>query len=157
MTRFLIELLTFIQQILEMPSISRHCLQSILSLMSFVIACVGPARIFMSAPLSGLRGLPRHGHLSISAEIRSGLEWWLNFLLCYNGISLISPPSYTPNIPVTDACANGAGGHFGLECFCIQFHQKFCQMKNTASVSKSCWQLLLPYGFGVVSLLTLGF
>ena len=111
------DLLALIQQILQMSSISRHRLQSILGLMSFITACFRPNRIIMSALLNGLRGLPRHGHLSISAEIHSDLEWWLNFLPWYNGISLIPPPSYTPNILVTDACANGAGGYFGFGMF----------------------------------------
>ena len=54
------ELLQLILHISHADCITRHTLQSLLGLMSYVIACVCLARIFMAALLNGLRGLPCH-------------------------------------------------------------------------------------------------
>ena len=51
------ELLQIIKSVINASTISRHRLQSLLGLMSFITACVRPVRIFMSALLNGLRGL----------------------------------------------------------------------------------------------------
>ena len=75
----------------------------------------------MSALLNGLRGLPRNGFLPISSEISSDIQWWLHFLPRYNGVSIIPPLIYSPEVLITDACATGAGGYFGHRCFHLAF------------------------------------
>ena len=117
----LTELVQCICSVLRCKQISFHQLQPLLGLLSFVTACVHPAHIFISALLNGLSGLAHSCHLLITPEIHSDLEWWLHFLPHYNGVSLILPPTFTPHIIVTDACYDGAGGHFGNYCFHGQF------------------------------------
>ena len=115
------ELLARIQQLICRRRIAHHDLQSLLGLMSFVTACVHPARIFMSSLLNGLRGLRPNKYLLLSAEIKADLQWWLKFLVRFNGISLIPPPLFTPDVLFTDACLSGVGGHFRNQCFHAQF------------------------------------
>ena len=115
------ELLVRIRQLLRRKQISYHDLQSLLGLMSFVTACVHPARIFMSSLLNGLRGLRPNQHLVISSEIRADLQWWLQFLARFNGVSIIPPPAYSPDVLFTDACLAGVGGHFQNQCFHAPF------------------------------------
>ena len=115
------ELLDRIRQLLHRKQISYHDLQSLLGLMSFVTACVHPARIFMSALLNGLRGLQHNQRLVISPEIKADLLWWLQFLVRFNGVSMIPPPVYNSDILFTDACLFGIGGHFRDQCFHAQF------------------------------------
>ena len=74
------ELLQLILHFSHADCITRHSLQSLLGLMSYVTACVRPARIFMAALLNGLHGLPHHATLPITGDIRADLEWWLHFL-----------------------------------------------------------------------------
>ena len=108
------ELLQVILHISHADRITRHSLQSLLGLMSYVTACVHPARIFMAARLNGLCGLPCHATLPTTDDIRAELEWWLHFLPKYNGISIIPPPVYDPHIVVIYAClTGGGGGHLG--------------------------------------------
>ena len=83
------ELLDIIESVVSAKNMSRHRLQSLLGLMSFVTACIRPGHIFMSALLNGLCSLPRQGCLTISSEIRSDLQWWIKFLHRFNGISII--------------------------------------------------------------------
>ena len=115
------ELLNRIRKLLRRKQISYHDLQSLLGLMSFVTACVHPARIFMSALLNGLRGLQHNQSLHISSEIRADLQWWLQFLVRFNGVSIIPPPAYNPDVLFTDACLAGVGGHFRDQRFQVQF------------------------------------
>ena len=109
------ELLQLILHISHADCITRHFLQSLVGLMSYVTACVCLARIFMAALLNSLCGLPRNATLPITDDIRADLEWWLHVLPKYNGISIILPPVYDPHIAVTDACLTGSGGNFGYE------------------------------------------
>ena len=117
------ELLQIIKTVINASTISRRRLLSLLGLLSFVTACVRPGRIFMSALLNGLRGLPRHGFLTICDDIRADLQWWLCFLVKFNGVSIIPSPVYHPDVLITDACLTGAGGHFQHQCFHIDFPQ----------------------------------
>ena len=107
------ELLCKLQALYLASTISCWQLQSLLGLMSFVTACVRHGRIFMSALLNGLLGLPRIGSLHISSEIHSDIQWWLNFLPWYDGVSVIALPIYSTEVLITDACAIGAWGYFG--------------------------------------------
>ena len=77
----------------------------------------------MSALLNGLRGLSPHGFLTISDDIRADLQWWLCFLVKFNGVSIIPSPVYHPDALITDDCLTGAGGHFQHQCFHIDFPQ----------------------------------
>ena len=117
------ELLQIIKSVINASTISHCRLQSLLGLMSFVTACVRPGRIFISALLNGLRGLSRHGFLTISDDIRADLQWWLCFLVKFNGVSIIPSPVYHPDVLITEACLTGAGGHFQHQCFHIDFPQ----------------------------------
>ena len=115
------ELLTKIHKVYHQCYISWHKLQSFLGLMAFVTSCVRPAPIFISALLNGLRSLQHSEFPYLNDEIKSDLQWWLDFLPQYNGVSLIPPSVYCAETIVTDACLFGAGGVFGNECFHTTF------------------------------------
>ena len=115
------DLLHKLQAVSHASIISRRQLQSVLGLISFVTACVCPGRIFMSALFNALRGLQHAGFAPVTPEICSDIRWWLHFLPRYNGVSLIPPPTYLPDVLFTDACATGAGGHFQHQCFHVAF------------------------------------
>ena len=67
------ELLQLILHISHADCITRHSLQSLLGLMSYITACLCPARIFMTALLNGLSGIPCHATLTITDDIE--LTW----------------------------------------------------------------------------------
>ena len=115
------DLLHKLQAILYASNISRRQLQSMLGLMSFVTTCVRPGQIFMSSLLNALLGLRHTGFDPVTAEVRSNIRWWLRVLPRCNGVSLIPPPTYSPDVLVTDACTTGAGGHFEHQCFHVAF------------------------------------
>ena len=85
------------------------------------VFCLLLPHVFVLAESSFLRGLPHHGKVPITSKTSADIHWWLQFLPCYNGVSVIPPPTYSANVLVTDACITGAGGHFQEQCFHVTF------------------------------------
>ena len=75
--------------LLSAKHISRHELQSLLGVMSFVTACVPPARVFMSSLLHTLRLHRPAKFCPLFTLNHSDLRWWCHFLPHYNGVSII--------------------------------------------------------------------
>ena len=58
-------------------------LQFLLGVMSFITACVRPARVFMNGLLNALRSNLHSRHCPISEELKSDLWWWCSFFPRY--------------------------------------------------------------------------
>ena len=99
--------------------ISRHDLQSLLGVMSFVTACVRPARVFMSTLLNTLHLSHASRFCFLSEDNRSDLRWWGHFFPLHNGVSLIKSAPWLddPWHLSTDACNTGAGRYFNGHYF----------------------------------------
>ena len=108
------DLLSQCQAALSTSSLSVANLRSLLGVMSFVTACVRPARIFMNGLLNGLRTNLHLRFCPISDDLKSDLRWWCTFLPQYNGTSLIKTDPWInhPHYLSTDACLTGAGAFF---------------------------------------------
>ena len=109
--------------------ISRHDLQSLLGVMSFITACVRPARVFMSTLLNTLRLSHASRFCFLSEDNRSDLRWWCHFLPFHNGVSLIKSAPWLddPWHLSTDACNTGAGGYFNGQYFHTPFPDSILQ------------------------------
>ena len=117
------DLLSQCHATLPSSTITLPDLRSLLGVMSFVTACVRPARIFMNGLLNALRSNLHSRVCPISNDIRSDLRWWCTFLPRYNGVSLIKTDPWIKN-PLflsTDACPTGAGAFFNG----LYFHTSF--------------------------------
>ena len=82
-------------------------LQSLLSKLSFVTACVHASRIFLSRLLNALRSFPSYAqHQPVTLAMRQDLLWWNTFLPLFNGVSVIKPDEWSfANLRFsTDAC-----------------------------------------------------
>ncbi|KAL9972505.1 hypothetical protein ACROYT_G018824 [Oculina patagonica] len=108
------DLLSQCQATLLQQTITIANLRSLLGVMSFVTACVRPARIFMNGLLNALRSSYTSRPCHISDDLKSDLHWWCTFLSQYNGVSIIKidPWITDPLFLSTDACLTGAGGFF---------------------------------------------
>ena len=108
------DLLSQCQATLLQQTITIANLRSLLGVMSFVTACVRPARIFMNGLLNALRSSYTSRLCHISDDLKSDLHWWGTFLSQYNGVSIIKidPWITDPLFLSTDACLTGAGGFF---------------------------------------------
>lgn len=108
------DLLSQCQATLLQQTITLTNLRSLLVVMSFVTACVRPARIFMNGLLNALRSTRTSCLCPISDDLKSDLHWWCTFLPHYNGVSIIKTDPWItdPLFLSTDACLTGAGGFF---------------------------------------------
>ena len=91
--------------------------------MSYVTACVGPVRVFMSTLLHTLRVHKASAACPLSSDNKADLRWWCHFLQFYNGVSIIktSPWKYDPLYLSTDACTTDVGGFFDGQYFYTPF------------------------------------
>ena len=110
----LTNLLSQCRSLLDKSFISCKELQSLLGVMSFVTACVRPARVFMSSLLNTFREHRQARLCPLSDDNKSDLRWWVHFVPHYNGVSLIKSDPWIndPLFLSTDACSTGAGGYF---------------------------------------------
>ena len=140
--------------LLSVTHLSRHDLQSLLGVMSFVTSCVRPARVFMSSLLYTLRTYRLSKYCPLSSVNHSDLHWWRHFLPSYNGVSLIKTSPWLDNrlFLSTDACRTGAGGYFTGQYFHTPFpapiHSQFGHDINilellTIMVALKLWGELL--------------
>ena len=109
--------------LLSATHVSRHDLQSLLGVMSFVTSCVRPARVFMSSLLYTLRSYRLYKHCPLSSVNHSDLRWWCHFLPYYNGVSIIKTSPWVDDrlFLSTDVCSTGAGGYFNGRYFHTPF------------------------------------
>ena len=107
----LAELTTLLKEWLKKSSYSRKDLESLVGKLNFVCACVRSSRVFMARFLNELRQTPRHGTVKVSDEMCKDVRWWLEFLVIYNGVSVISgqPWSAPDELLSCDACLQGCG------------------------------------------------
>ena len=117
------ELFSCCSSLLSVDHVSRTELQSLLGVMSYVTACVHPARVFMSTLLHTLCVHKTSAACPLSSDNKADLLWWCHFLPFYNGVSIIktSPWKYDPLYLSTDACTTGAGGFFDSQYFHTPF------------------------------------
>ena len=91
--------------------------------MSYVIACVRPARVFMSTLWHTLCVYKTSNVCPLSSDNKADLRWWCKFLPFCNGVSIIktSPWLNDPLHLSTVACSTDAGGYFDGQYFYTPF------------------------------------
>ena len=114
--QLLLNPLSHCRSLLTVDVIPRRDLQSSLGVMSFVTACIRPARIFMSGLLNTLQANPSACFCPLSSDDKSDLHWWCHFLPQFNGVTLIksTPWLKNPFFLSTDAGTSGEGGYLRL-------------------------------------------
>lgn len=145
--------------LLELRSWSNKCtanktqLNSLLGKLHFISKCVRPARLFVSRMLETLRAAPERGYVRLGDEFRKDVNWFLNFLPSYNGITLMEHPPLPTDVHVDlDACMSGVGGCYGNEVYHCELppfiveeghhitHLEMLNLVIAAKVWKDKWQ-----------------
>ncbi|XP_021354869.1 uncharacterized protein LOC110451275 [Mizuhopecten yessoensis] len=116
-------------------------IQSLLGKLMFVASCVRQSRIFISRLLNWLRDSTRSKtDQRVPLEVKKDLLWWKEFLLVYNGVSMMSLEEWS--VPddefASDACLSGCGGFFKGQ----SFHTKFPDFILKQDLSINCLELL---------------
>ena len=106
----IVETLDFIKLVLELPSITKRQLQSLLGKLNHSSKLAPHAKIFLNRGFFMLRAMHDTRPLALDPEFREDLGWFLAFLARYNGRAIVrsfSEPTVTLEV---DACLVGGGG-----------------------------------------------
>lgn len=126
---------------LDLEEASLQQLQSLLGKLMFVASCVKQSRVFISRLLNWLRSFRGQNTVKkIPLEVRKDLLWWEQFLLFYNGVSMMSLEDWSePDSEFSsDACLSGCGGIFRGQFF----HTRFPDFILSQELSINCLELL---------------
>ena len=103
-------------------------LLSLIGVLSFCCKVVKPGRIFLRRliDLSTTVTSLNH-HLSLNAEARADIQWWLDFLPTWNGVAIIQAPLQTSHTIClfTDASFSGFGAVFQSRWFSHPWPQSY--------------------------------
>lgn len=112
----------FKQQITEVENkktISRRQLQSIIGSANHLAKCVQGARLFMNRLLHCLRSA-EGDTIPVDRDMKADLDWYKQFLYCFNGRAIINLPN--PDIVIeVDSCLIGGGGIEGKSCYMYRY------------------------------------
>ncbi|CAC5412969.1 DNASE1 [Mytilus coruscus] len=109
----LTEILALVNAWLLKSKVFRKEVQSLIGKLNFIASCVKPGRIFISRILNFLREFVSDDQcLELSEEFKRDIFWWSEFLLIFNGISILSLEVWTEPYQFfsCDACLSGCGG-----------------------------------------------
>lgn len=115
-------------------------LRSLLGKLHFISSCVRPGRIFVSRLLNWLRDTVWDGKVRLPNFVRKDLLWWSEFLVTYNGVSMMMVESWScpDEVVACDACLTGCGGISAGEFF----HCIFPEFIQCQSLSINCLEML---------------
>ena len=109
---------------------TRREIQSIIGKLLHIAKCVKPARLFIGRMLCTLRRAPDRGRISLDADFRQDIKWFLDFLPSYNGVSVMKHLEMLPDHEIyLDACLTGCGAISGSHFYHVQFPE-FIRKEN---------------------------
>lgn len=107
----------------ELDNFSSRCraskkqLQSLIGKLNWASSVVYGGRVFLRRLINAMSSLKKDSHkLRFNAEVLRDLAWWHTFLQTFNGKSLLLEKRAVTSV-YTDACNEGAGGHWGNDWF----------------------------------------
>ena len=125
----LLELQSLISAWLKRPSCTKRELLSLIGKLSFAAKVVKPGRLFLRRLIDLSTTVSRLSHhIHLNKEAKADLLWWQEFLISWNGVSIIHdrPLVASELVLATDACLNiGCGGTFGNHWFHGTWPQAF--------------------------------
>ena len=99
-------------------------LQSLLGKLNFAGSMVCSGRVFVLRLINHLKQFPSNGRHLLTREMKKDIEWWLQFMEEFNGITIMPPINWESpdSIISSDASLYGAGGWAtGSEAFHCKF------------------------------------
>ena len=96
-------------------------LQSLLGKLNFAASTVRAGRIFISRLINNLKEFPSKGKRKITQEMRKDIEWWIQFMENFDGITIMPPISWDAPDTVfsSDACLKSGGRMVGWRSFSL--------------------------------------
>ena len=123
------ELLVLLASWLRRSNCTKKELLSLIGKLSFSAKVVKPGRLFLRRLIDLSSTVSRsHHHIHLNKEAKADIRWWHEFLVEWNGVSIIYEPicSDWDLSFATDACLHiGCGGTFGNHWFSVEWPPNF--------------------------------
>lgn len=116
------ELLSNLEGWLNRKKCTKRELLSLIGSLSFACKVVKPGRMFLRRLIHlSCTATSLNHHISLNAEARADIKWWIDFLPSWNGIAIIQEPPVTSYALTlhTDASALGFGAVFSTHWFSL--------------------------------------
>ena len=106
------EILDLLMQWTNKETATLKEMQSLLRKLNFAGSTVCSGRVFVSRLINNLKQFPPNGRRRINKEIKKDIEWWLQFMEEFDGISIMPPINWNSldSVISSDACLMGGRG-----------------------------------------------
>ena len=106
------EILTELKRWKSLNRASRRDIESLIGKLQFAARCVRAGRVFLARLINWLKFTDREGTFEIPKEARKDIEWWDQFMVGYNGVSImwLQAEPEVDKLLATDANLTGFGG-----------------------------------------------
>lgn len=133
----LTEISVFLQSLTDKQAIPLKTAQKAVGFINHLSKCVEPARLFMSRILAEIRKAFPSNRIPISPQVKSDLNWFNNFLIQYNGVTLIKDTNIN-NIISADACTTGFGAYDSEKAYAFEISEKLQKLSSTQLECVNC-------------------
>ena len=107
---------------------------SLIGKLTFVSRVVRPGRTFVRRMISLACSAPHlHHRVRLTNDFQLDVQWWLDYLPQWNGVSLFPPSHWESNIDLhlfTDSSDVAAGGYYRGAWFVVPFVHEFSELKD---------------------------
>ena len=131
-----IELLDLLNRWESRSFFKKKELQSLIGKLSFVTNCVRAGRLFLSRLIDALTECSDQGHNVINEEMKKDIQWWIQFLPTFEGVSMIwllDRCGYDEQL-TSDASLVGGGATFQTQMVHFKFNQQL--LDNTSNIAQ---------------------
>ncbi len=122
-------------------------LLSLIGKLTFISRVVKSGRTFLRRLIDrAKRTRYLHHRVSLDQATRQDIEWWIQYLPTWNGISVFCDSLWSSNGDLhlwTDASDTGIGGFFGSEWFSVMFTESYGYMKDMSITWRELYALLV--------------
>ena len=124
------ELHTELQQFATRHRATKRQLQSLTGKLNWAAAVIFGGRVFLRRIIDLSNSLKsKTDRVRLSHGMRRDLQWWLQFMVIFNGKSAVLDKQPITTVHV-DACTTGCGGTFGSDWFYCNWGLDWPQVKN---------------------------
>ena len=126
------EIKSALQAASQRSKMTKREMQSLAGKLNFAARVVYGGRTFLRRIIDSINTLKRpHHHKRITQSMRKDLQWWIDFMDSFNGVTFFvdSEPTQIEQFS-TDACLNGGAAHFHTDWFYSNWEIDYPHLKD---------------------------
>ena len=144
------EVLTELTEWKQRTMATKRQILSLIGKLTFVSRVVRPGRTFVRRMISLASKVPNlHHRVSLTHEFQLDVDWWLNYLPQWNGVSLFPRSHWESSIELhlfTDSSDVAAAGYFHGAWFVVPFVYEFRELKDMSINWRELFAVVIAAG-----------